>query len=146
MSQVPSITPLSPPMQWPILSGTYSSTGPSHYQQRPPSDIPHTLLTIAPFLVQCGTSVVMWPVPRPPVHCGTGVQYMYLLCNRVLVFRCDMNTATLFFIVTQSHCGPVWHGCTPKRKPHNCGRSPLHCTNQSKGRFGNIHYTRPYIK
>ena len=94
MSQVPSITPLSPPMQWPILSSTYSSTGPSHYQQRPPSDRPHTLLTIAPILVQCGTSVVMWPVPRPPVH----TVHVSTTCNRVLVFRCDMNTGTLFLL------------------------------------------------
>ena len=97
MSQVPSITPLSPPMQWPILSSTNSSTGPSHYQQRPPSDLPHTLLTIAPILVQCGTGVVTCTLTSSPVwhRCIVNVS---TTCNRVLVVRCEMNTGTLFLL------------------------------------------------
>ena len=97
MSQVPSITPLSPPMHWPILSSTNSSTGPSHYQQRPPSDRPHTLLTIAPILVQCGTSVVTCTPTSSPVWHRCIVQ-VSSTCNRVLVVRCDMNTGTLFLL------------------------------------------------
>ena len=108
MSQVPSITPLTPPMQWPILSSTYSSTGPSHYQQRPPSDIPHTLLTIAPILVQCGTSVVTCTPTSSPVWHRCIVQ-VSSTCNRVLVVRCEMNTGTLFYCLTitlwSSQCG-----------------------------------------
>ena len=82
---------------WPILSNIYSSTGPSHYQQRPPSDIPHTLLTVAPFLVQCGTSVVTCTPTSSPVWHGCIVQ-VSSTCNRVLVVRCDMNTGTLFLL------------------------------------------------